>query len=247
MQKAHARQRKKIKSDRCHSSPGHSGLPAPGSSIRRYFRYLPIKSGNRVSNTNAGYSTEKQRDNLNKPDRIITQTVPKPGLSGEIAEALFCLVITRINSTFVIGNDLPGKTGFCFQRFGVVSGSETEIPGAENRIAHDSFCGQPLVAARWKSHKNRGGLWSMPFSQIRYILLAHRSSEKTDTGQRIDTPLNPLPTSKDLQKSFTVGFGKTGAPAYGRRRKGIGPANKIDRRRAPPERCNYDFGTFGGT
>lgn len=77
---------KKIKSDRCHSSPGHSGLPAPGSSIRRYFRYLPIKSGNRVSNTNAGYSTEKQRDNLNKPDRIITQTVPKPGLSGEIAE-----------------------------------------------------------------------------------------------------------------------------------------------------------------
>ena len=160
---------------------------------------------------------------------------------------LFCLVITRINSTFVIGNDLPGKTGFCFQRFGVVSGSETEIPGAENRIAHDSFCGQPLVAARWKSHKNRGGLWSMPFSQIRYILLAHRSSEKTDTGQRIDTPLNPLPTSKDLQKSFTVGFGKTGAPAYGRRRKGIGPANKIDRRRAPPERCNYDFGTFGGT
>lgn len=77
----------KIKSDRCHSSPGHSGLPAPGSSIRRYFRYLPIKSGNRVSNTNAGYSTEKQRDNLNKPDRIITQTVPKPGLSGEIAEA----------------------------------------------------------------------------------------------------------------------------------------------------------------
>lgn len=87
----------------------------------------------------------------------------------------------------------------------------------------------------------------MPFSQIRYILLAHRSSEKTDTGQRIDTPLNPLPTSKDLQKSFTVGFGKTGAPAYGRRRKGIGPANKIDRRRAPPERCNYDFGTFGGT
>lgn len=164
---------------------------------------------------------------------------------GEIA--LFCLVITRINSTFVIGNDLPGKTGFCFQRFGVVSGSETEIPGAENRIAHDSFCGQPLVAARWKSHKNRGGLWSMPFSQIRYILLAHRSSEKTDTGQRIDTPLNPLPTSKDLQKSFTVGFGKTGAPAYGRRRKGIGPANKIDRRRAPPERCNYDFGTFGGT
>nr|DAM56001.1 MAG TPA: hypothetical protein [Caudoviricetes sp.]DAW85823.1 MAG TPA: hypothetical protein [Caudoviricetes sp.] len=87
MQKAHARQRKKIKSDRCHSSPGHSGLPAPGSSIRRYFRYLPIKSGNRVSNTNAGYSTEKQRDNLNKPDRIITQTVPKPGLSGEIAEA----------------------------------------------------------------------------------------------------------------------------------------------------------------
>lgn len=130
---------------------------------------------------------------------------------GEIA--LFCLVITRINSTFVIGNDLPGKTGFCFQRFGVVSGSETEIPGAENRIAHDSFCGQPLVAARWKSHKNRGGLWSMPFSQIRYILLAHRSSEKTDTGQRIDTPLNPLPTSKDLQKSFTVGFGKTGAPA----------------------------------
>ena len=87
----------------------------------------------------------------------------------------------------------------------------------------------------------------MPFSQIRYILLAHRSSEKTDTGQRIDTPLNPLPTSKDLQKSFTVGFVKTGAPAYGRRRKGIGPANKIDRRRAPPERCNYDFGTFGGT
>lgn len=87
VQKAHARQRKKIKSDRCHSSPGHSGLPAPGSSIRRYFRYLPIKSGNRVSNTNAGYSTEKQRDNLNKPDRIITQTVPKPGLSGEIAEA----------------------------------------------------------------------------------------------------------------------------------------------------------------
>lgn len=61
--------------------------------------------------------------------------------------------------------------------------------------------------------QNRGGLWSMPFSQIRYILLAHRSSEKTDTGQRIDTPLNPLPTSKDLQKSFTVGFGKTGAPA----------------------------------
>ena len=43
----------------------------------------------------------------------------------------FCLVITRINSTFVIGNDLPGKTGFCFQRFGAVSGSETEIPGAK--------------------------------------------------------------------------------------------------------------------
>lgn len=87
----------------------------------------------------------------------------------------------------------------------------------------------------------------MPFSQIRYILLAHRSSEKTDTGQRIDTPPNPLPPPKDLQESSTVGFGKTGAPAYGRRRKGIGPANKIDRRRAHPEQCNYDFGTFGGT
>ena len=98
-----------------------------------------------------------------------------------------------------------------------------------------------------QDRQTKGAPGAMPFSQIRYILLAHRSSEKTDTGQRIDTPLNPLPTSKDLQKSFTVGFGKTGAPAYGRRRKGIGPANKIDRRRAPPERCNYDFGTFGGT
>ena len=75
----------------------------------------------------------------------------------------------------------------------------------------------------------------------------HRSSEKANTGQRIDTPPNPLPTSKDLQESSTVGFGKTGTPVCCRRRKGIGPVNKIGRQRAHPERCNYDFGTFGGT
>lgn len=87
----------------------------------------------------------------------------------------------------------------------------------------------------------------MPFSQIRYILLSTPLPEKANTGQRIDTPPNPLPTSKDLQESSTVGFGGTGTPVCCRRRKGIGPVNKIGRQRAHPERCNYDFGTFGGT
>lgn len=115
------------------------------------------------------------------------------------------MVITRINSTFVIGNDLPGKTGFCFQRFGVVSGSETEIPGAENRIAHDSFCGQPLVAARWKSHKNRGGI-------VEYALF-------TNTVHTFSTPLlrenrhraaNRYATesSSDLERSAKEFYGR---------------------------------------
>lgn len=93
---------------------------------------------------------------------------------GEIA--LFCLVITRINSTFVTGNDLPGKAGFCFQRFGIVSGSETEIPGAENRIAHDSFCGQPLVAARG------GEITQKPRGIVEYALF-------TNTVHTFSTPL----------------------------------------------------------
>ena len=124
--------------------------------------------------------------------------------SGGGKIAFFCLVITRINSTFVTGNDLPNKAGFCFQGFGIVFGSETEIPGAENRIARDSFCGQPLVAARQKSHKSREGLWSMPFSQIRYILLhtAPRES-KHRAANRYATESSP-----DLKRSAREFYGR---------------------------------------
>lgn len=156
------------------------------------------------------------------------------------------MVITRINSTFVTGNDLPNKAGFCFQGFGIVFGSETEIPGAENRIARDSFCGQPLVAARQNHTKAARDCGVCPFHKYGTYFYTPLP-EKANTGQRIDTPPNPLPTSKDLQESSTVGFGGTGTPVCCRRRKGIGPVNKIGRQRAHPERCNYDFGTFGGT
>ena len=57
-------------------------------------------------------------------------------------------------------------------------------------------------------------------------------------------------SSSDLERSAKEFYGRirqNRRTCYGRRRKGIGPVNKIGRQRAHPERCNYDFGTFGGT